>query len=139
MHFFTLFAAALATVATVAIAAPSPCGNCTGPMKPDPVDPKPVDPKLVDPRPENTTVPVGSTSDLNPDTPLCSLSCAATFAKKFPSESPRFHVQRDDLLISSFNLQSSTSSDNCPPRPSTARSPVLVRLTHPLTYEYVQS
>ena len=93
MQFFTLFAAAFATFATAAIAAPSPCGNCTGPVKPDPVDSKPEN--------SNTTVPVGYTLDLNPETPLCSLSCAATFAKKFPSQSPRFHIQRDGLLISS--------------------------------------
>ena len=62
----------------------------------DPVDSKPES--------SNTTVPVGYTLDLNPDTPLCSLSCAATFAKKFPSESSRFYVVPDRLLISSPHL-----------------------------------
>ncbi|KAM5536557.1 hypothetical protein V8D89_009834 [Ganoderma adspersum] len=67
MQFFTLFAAAIATFTTTAVAAP---GNYVN-------------------RGENGTVTgqnvrVGFTLDLQPNTPLSSLSCSATFAKKFP-------------------------------------------------------
>ncbi|KAM5536559.1 hypothetical protein V8D89_009836 [Ganoderma adspersum] len=68
MQFLALFAAALATFATSAVAAPSPC-NCPSSGTPCP----------------NTTVRVGYTLDLNPDTPLGSLSCSVTFAKNFPT------------------------------------------------------
>ena len=118
MHFFTLFAAAIATFATAASAAPSPCGNCSSPVTPEPVSvdptpayPTPIDSTPVCPQPvclksenSNTTVRVGSTLDLHPETPLGSLSCAATFAKKFPSESPspRFQVRRRDSLLISY-------------------------------------
>ncbi|KAM5536564.1 hypothetical protein V8D89_009841 [Ganoderma adspersum] len=76
MQFLALFTATLGAFATSAVAAPSPC-NCPGPVT-SPADP---------PKPENTTVRVGYTLDLNPDTPLGSLSCSATFAKNFP----KFH------------------------------------------------
>ena len=83
MQFSTLFAAALATFATSAVAAPSPC-NC-----PDPGT-----------TPQPQTVRVGYTLDLHPETPLGSLSCSATFAKNFPGESLPFSLQCDNRLIS---------------------------------------
>ncbi|KAM5536548.1 hypothetical protein V8D89_009825 [Ganoderma adspersum] len=84
MQFFALFAAAIATFATSVVAAPSPCGSCSGPVT------LPADSK-------NTTVRVGSTLDLNPNTPLGSLSCSATFAKKFPK-----FVKLSDLPSAAF-------------------------------------
>ena len=96
MQFFALFAAALATFATSAAAAPSPSPcNCPGPTKPETC------PGTPPASGQNTTVPVrvGYTLDLHPETPLGSLSCSATFANNFSSES-HFSPQRDGVLIS---------------------------------------
>ena len=90
MQFFALFAAALATFATSAVAAPSPC-NCPNGNNPETGTPQGTGP--------NTTVRVGYTLDLHPETPLGSLSCSATFANNFSSES-HFSPQRDGVLIS---------------------------------------
>ncbi len=43
-------------------------------------------------------VRVGFSLDLNPGTPIGSLSCSATFAKKFPRKSPHVSEQLDGLL-----------------------------------------
>ena len=76
MQFLTLVAAALSTVATVAVAAPGNSGDSGA-----------------------QNVRVGFSLSLQPNTPLSSLSCSATFAKKFPSEPPFLSGLPDGLLI----------------------------------------
>ncbi|KAM5538558.1 hypothetical protein V8D89_007891 [Ganoderma adspersum] len=68
MQFLTLVAAALSTVATVAVAAPGNSGDNGA-----------------------ANVRVGFSLSLQPNTPLSSLSCSATFAQKFPN----FHTLSD--------------------------------------------
>ena len=70
MQFFTVFIAALTTFTSAALAAPGNYGNGG------------------DNGAQN--IRVGATFDLNPDTPIGSRSCAATFAQTFPGKSPRF-------------------------------------------------
>nr|VWO99756.1 ATP-dependent RNA helicase CshA (EC [Ganoderma boninense] len=71
MQFLTLFAATVATFVASTVAAPGNYGNGG------------------DNGAQN--VRVGFSLDLNPTTPIGSLSCAATFAKKFP----QFHTLGD--------------------------------------------